>query len=985
MNTILVRVGRHPLHAHIAVIFIFLTTAVGGILGWFNYHQNTRVILSATDRVFDQISREMLLDFQSAYRPVVSTVNLLALEERVTRASGLEARIALLPVFREALATQPHVSALQVGYANGDYFIVRPLKEIYMRQRFEAPENAALVVDNIEANQQGEPVQTRLYYDADLNRIAAHSLGPTEYDPRIRPWYTIVVGSAREVATKPYLYYFIGKVGITVGRQSPDGRAVVASDITLEHLSQTLARHRISPSAETVLFDEEGRALAYRDVDRLVLKSEGVSPEMATLDDLGIPVLSALSERLLPAEMKLSFPFDNRTWRGSVRRIEVTDDVAFFMAVVAPEDELVVEAVQIRWQSVWVTALILVMALPLAWLLANRIARPLRKLTRETDRIRHFDFAGPVTTSSLILEISRLAESTGNMKNAIQKFLDLVSSVASERSFDNLLSQITEEAMHMSGADAAALYLVNDDDSALEPACIRMAGANGDREMSALSSVPRNGNGELAQSVQTGVTVTATLGPDACGDAGVAESVLASLLDADKVFFAAIPLRDREGQASGTLALVFDISAGGGDEGIEPARIAFIEAFSGFAVVSLESRRLLKMQKTLLNAFIKLMAGTIDAKSPYTGGHCQRVPVLTQMIAEAACDSDSSPFSDFSLNEEGWEALQIASWLHDYGKVTTPEYVVDKATKLETVYNRLHEIRTRFEVLKRDAAIRYWEGVARGGEETELRRALDEECRALDEDFAFVAACNEGRESLSEEEIARLRHIGGRVWVRTVDDCAGLSVQELQRRQSGGMPSASEPEMLLRDAPEHRVSREDSRHMAPDNPWGFVLDVPEFAFNLGELHNLSINKGTLTQEERYKINDHIVQTIIMLGSLPWPKHLRRVPDIAGGHHERPDGSGYPRHLTREQLSLETRIMAVADIFEALTAPDRPYRKPMRLSEVLAIMRAMAERNHIDPDVFSLFLRSGACDAYAEKYLREEQLDTRARDFAASRK
>ncbi|NLV46149.1 MAG: HD domain-containing protein [Candidatus Hydrogenedentes bacterium] len=982
MNKILARVGRRPLHAHIAVIFIFLTTGVGAILGWFNYHQNTRVILSAADRVFDQISRELQLDFQGAYRPVVSTVNLLALEERIVRASTLEERAASLPVFREALATQPHVSALQVGYANGDYFIVRPLKEVYMRQRFEAPENAALVVDNIEANEQGDRVQTRLYYDADLNRIAVRSLGPTEYDPRIRPWYTIVVGSACEVSTKPYLYYFIGKVGITVGRQSPDGRAVVASDITLEHLSQTLARHRISPSAETVLFDEEGRALAYRDVDRLVLKSEGVSPEMATLDGLGSPVLSALSERLLPAEMKLSFPFGNRAWRGSVRRIAVTDDVAFFMAVVAPEEELLVEAVHIRWQSVWVTALILIAALPLAWLLANRIARPLRKLTRETDRIRHFDFAGPVTTSSLILEISQLAESTGNMKNAIQKFLDLVSSVASERSFDNVLSQITEEAMRMSGADAAALYLVNDDDSALEPACTRMAGVTGSREMVILGSVPRNGNGELARSIQTGVTVTTTLTPGRHGDAEDAEGTLASLLGTDKIFLAAIPLRGRDGHSSGTLALVFDISPGKGDEAIEPARIAFIEAFSGFAVVSLESRRLLKMQKSLLDAFIKLMAGTIDAKSPYTGGHCQRVPVLTQMIAEAACDSDSSPFSDFSLDEEGWEALQIASWLHDYGKVTTPEYVVDKATKLETVYNRLHEIRTRFEVLKRDATIRYWEGVARGGDEKELRRTLEVECRALDEDFAFIAACNEGRESLSEEAIARLRRIGARTWARTVDDSAGLSVQELQRRQAGGPPSASGPETLLRDVPEHLVRGEDGRRMAPENPWGFVLDIPEYAFNLGELHNLSISKGTLTPEERFKINDHIVQTIIMLSSLPWPKHLRRVPDIAGGHHERPDGSGYPRRLTREQLSLESRIMAVADIFEALTAPDRPYRAPKRLSEALDIMKAMAERNHIDPDVFSLFLRSGACDTYAEKYLHPEQLDIQARNFMA---
>ncbi|HOH28121.1 MAG TPA: cache domain-containing protein [Candidatus Hydrogenedentes bacterium] len=275
MNKIFARVGRRPLHAHIAVIFIFLTTGVGAILGWFNYHQNTRVILSSAERVFDQISRELLLDFKSAYGPVVSTVNLLSLEERVSRASTREERLALLPVFSGALSTQPHVSALQVGYDNGDYFIVRPMNSPYMRQRFEAPEKAALVADHIAMNARQEREQTRFYFDNKLQLLSERSMGLSTYDPRVRPWYTVTLDTDREAATKPYLYFFIGKVGITVGRQSRDGRAVVASDITLEHLSETLTRHRISPSTEAVLFNEDGRAIAYRDTERLILKTEG--------------------------------------------------------------------------------------------------------------------------------------------------------------------------------------------------------------------------------------------------------------------------------------------------------------------------------------------------------------------------------------------------------------------------------------------------------------------------------------------------------------------------------------------------------------------------------------------------------------------------------------------------------------------------------------------------------------------------------------
>ena len=981
MNKFFARLGRRPLHAHIAVIFIFLTTGVGAILGWFNYHQNTRVILSSAERVFDQISRELLLDFKSAYGPVVSTVNLLSLEDRITRASTREERLALLPVFSEALSTQPHVSALQVGYDNGDYFIVRPLNSPYMRQRFEAPEKAALVADHIAMNVQQKREQTRFYFDNKLQLLSERSMGPSTYDPRVRPWYTVMLDTDREVATKPYLYFFIGKVGITVGRQSRDGHAVVASDITLEHLSETLARHRISPSTEAVLFNEDGRAIAYRDTDRLILKTEGTDPELAPVSELGSPVLSAFAYRITAEEASLSFSFNDRTWRGAVRRIVVTEDITFFVAITAPEEELVAEAAAIRMQSVWVTALILVGALPLAWLLASRIARPLRKLTWETDRIRHFDFTGSVATNSLILEISMLAESTNAMKASIQKFLDLISSVASEPRFDSLLQKITEEAMHMSRADGSVLYLLDEDGETLQPACARTSAGTFEENALNLPDVKLNGvepAGPLARSVRDGETVSATvLRSDT-------ETPLASLVDAEKETLVAIPLRARDGQVSGTLGLAFDTSPGRKETAIEPARIAFIEAFSGFAVVSLESRRLLKMQKALLDAFIQLMAGTIDAKSPYTGGHCQRVPVLTRMIAEAACAADTPPFREFRLTEEGWEALHIASWLHDYGKVTTPEYVVDKATKLETIHNRLHEIRTRFEVLKRDAEIQYWKQVAGGARETGERKKLEEEYRLLEADFEFVAVCNEGREFLTEEQAERLRRIGERTWMRTFDDGLGLSVQEKERKGEDNPLHEPVKESLLRDAPEHLVENRGEQYCAPGNPLGFQMKVPEHAYNFGELYNLSISRGTLTEEERFKINEHIVQTIIMLNGLPWPKHLREVPDIAGGHHERPDGTGYPRGLTRDQLPLEARMMAVADIFEALTAPDRPYRNPKRLSEALDIMYGMAERNHIDADVFDLFLQSGVCERYAAEYLRPEQLDITVEDYCAAR-
>jgi len=380
------------------------------------------------------------------------------------------------------------------------------------------------------------------------------------------------------------------------------------------------------------------------------------------------------------------------------------------------------------------------------------------------------------------------------------------------------------------------------------------------------------------------------------------------------------------------------------------------------------------MQQALLDAFIKLIAGAIDAKSPYTGGHCTRVPALTKMLAQAACDSSEPPFSEFDLDEKQWEAVDIASWLHDCGKVTTPEYVVDKATKLETIYDRIHEVRTRFEVLKRDARLRYHEQLAAGVDQQALKTELDETLQQLDADFAFVAECNQGGEFMAPEKVERLQRIAEMTWTRTLDDRLGVSWEELQRMQRTAASSLPAEEQLLANKEEHLIERAAADHLPADNPWGFRMDVPEYKYNRGELYNLEVSRGTLTSEERYKINDHIMQTIMMLEKLPYPRHLRDVPMIAGCHHETMDGKGYPKRLRRDDMPMTARMMAIADIFEALTASDRPYKKAKTLSEAIRIMGFMKKDRHIDPQLFELFLTSGVYLDYGRKFLQPEQLD-----------
>jgi hypothetical protein len=317
--------------------------------------------------------------------------------------------------------------------------------------------------------------------------------------------------------------------------------------------------------------------------------------------------------------------------------------------------------------------------------------------------------------------------------------------------------------------------------------------------------------------------------------------------------------------------------------------------------------------------------------------------------------------------------LRTAALLHDCGKVTTPEYVVDKATKLETIHNRLHEIRTRFELLLRDAEIARLKAVASGVDPQLADEIFEEKRNSLQDDFAFVAQCNVGAEQMHSDDIERLKRIGETEWLRHFDDRLGLSIEELRRLKDTPAPALPALEHLLSDRPEQRIPW-TGREKFHDPSWKFALSIPKVMYDRGEIYNLSISRGTLTTEERFKINEHAIQGVVMLNSMSFPAQLRNVPEIAGAHHEAINGEGYPRGIKKEDMSVSARILAIADIYEALTAADRPYKKPKMLSESVEILAGFRDRHHIDPDLFALLLRTGVYRRYAESFLQPEQID-----------
>ncbi len=390
--------------------------------------------------------------------------------------------------------------------------------------------------------------------------------------------------------------------------------------------------------------------------------------------------------------------------------------------------------------------------------------------------------------------------------------------------------------------------------------------------------------------------------------------------------FLTVPMKNHESEIIGVLQLINAKHAETGE--IIPFSHAdqrLTESLASQAAISLTNRILINQLEALFESFIKLIDNAIDEKSAYTGGHCERVPELTMLLAEAANATREGPLKDFHMTAKDRYELKIAGLLHDCGKITTPVHVVDKATKLQTLFDRIHLVDTRFEVLKRDAEIDLLRAKIRGLEQgssesfTTLEHAYQQRIRQLDDDREFLRRSNIGSEFMTPESQERVEAIARLTWVNEKGETA-------------------------------------------------------FFLSDDEVMNLKIAKGTLTDEERQTINYHIVATIKMLETLPWPKHLKRVPEYAGGHHERMDGKGYPKGLVREQMSTQARTIAIADIFEALTARDRPYKHGKTLTESLRILGLMKMDNHVDPDLFDVFIREKVYLKYAERFLEPEQID-----------
>jgi HD-GYP domain-containing protein (c-di-GMP phosphodiesterase class II) len=981
---------RYPLHLTIAFAFTALLLLIGLALITFNYLETRKIAILGADDLLERTSLHLQTSIAELYVPAQNLVDVLS-KAVSAEETDLEDRLANLPLFAEPLLRNPTISAVFVGYENGDFFLVTSALS-RGRQVPKAPPEAVFVAQSIDDARGGSANYELYFFDEDLELLGRGEMDRQGYDPRQREWYEAAIATDQLTPSAFYLFFTTRQVGITMARRLPDGGGVVGADLALGDLEEGLAHLRVTPSSRLAIFDKRGGVIALSDPEEGMFRldqGEAELVEMPRLAHLEDPAYRSLGEAIESGlesgrhELEIS----GETWVVSLSPLPTRSGDGVSLAVLIPRNELLTDAIRVRNQSTLISLGLLLAAVALVIGVSRHIARSINALAQEAEDVREFKLDNPITVRSRIKEVDDLAATMGVMKSSIQQFLAISQALSAEKDYRRLLEMILAEARNVARAEGGAILLESEDETELEIAILENEVTGADFGGTAreeprfrpLPLQPPQGEGEPPSVDRATVHEASAIRID-----DISEDRSYDFKDLETRFagqgfqarsLLSVPLKNQLDEVIGVLQLVNARTKDGTFTTFSSEIVPYIEALSSDAAVALDIRRLLKVQRDLLDALIHMIAGAIDAKSPYTHGHCQRVPVIARMLAEVAHDTEEGQFADFNLSEDEWYELHLASWLHDCGKVTTPEYVVDKATKLETIYNRIHEIRMRFEVLWRDAQIEYYRGLLAGKEgEAMLEERLDQRLEELRSDFEFVAECNLGGEFMSEDRVERLQAIASQTWMRNLDDRLGLSHLELEPRQ--GEPETPLPveEHLLADKPEHVIARSEAAGPFGEGPHDFRMDVPTHQYNRGELHNLSISRGTLTDEERFKINEHVVQTILMLRRLPLPRELRRVPDWAGTHHEKLDGTGYPRRLGSDELSVPERIMAIADIFEALTAADRPYHAPKTLSKAIWIMSSMCAEGHLCPGLFGLFLRSGLYLEYAQQYLQPEQID-----------
>ncbi len=973
----------------VAGTMLLLVLSLTGTFLWLVLGKLARQSAGEAEADFGRIAQSSaaeIRDMLQLHRRYVE--QLAAFSERPDFATGRTDEQALV----RSLLVNPALESVAVGWSNDDLLLISQVDDgPHARSGQPVPAGTRYSVLRLQQDPGGQRSSSERFMGTDGTPLAQQD-APSGYRPSQRPWLRDTLARGSTSLSAPLAYPGYPGIRLTIAAPLHNGLGVVTTSISLDTFDAVLDALHLSPNGLVAVVDASQNVLALRADGGRYGTIDAAPGRLVRLRDTGSLLLAQLAARAdwPPDGAPQRTTLDQREFLLATHTLEPLPGVRYRVLVLAPMADFTGTVDRSRREALATAGVVLALLLPLAWFGTRRVSATLALLARRSERISQFDFAPPqqpinsfvheIQVLAQAQEVTResIAERTRALEHARQRLAHLVRqgiALSRERDRQKLLQGVAAAALDIADCPVVLLRLRDAQDM------LRTAASIGDPGWT-LADIPMRDPATGQPWRRYMAAQTAWAGKTLVVDDVQTETVVdvGNLREANKRLpvpirsVLSVPLSTPEGRVLGVLMLANardpvtrEVAA------FDAGTVELVEALASQAAVALENQNLVQAQQKLLDSIIRLLANAIDAKSPYTGGHCERVPELAFMLAEEATRVQEGPLADFGFrNEDEWREFRVGAWLHDCGKVTTPEYVVDKATKLETLYNRIHEVRTRFEVLLRDARIAALQAILAGTDRDTAWATCAARERQLQEDFAFVAVANLGSEHMASEDIARIRAIASQPWERHFDDRLGLSHAEAER--VSGIPAAALPakETLLADKPGHIVPRE--RSVVLDARHGFQMKVPKHLYHQGELHNLCIVRGTLNEEERFKINEHIMHTIVMLESMPFPAHLRRVPEYAGTHHETLLGTGYPRKLDASQLSVPARIMAIADIFEALTASDRPYKRAKTLSESIAILHRFKKDRHIDPVLFDLFLSSGVYRRYAERFLQPAQID-----------
>ena len=517
----------------------------------------------------------------------------------------------------------------------------------------------------------------------------------------------------------------------------------------------------------------------------------------------------------------------------------------------------------------------------------------------------------------------------------VEKLNRIGIALSAEKNLNHLLDMIVTEAKNLTGADGGTLYLLKDQAlhftvAQTDSLGIKMGGRGDKISWPPLPLVLEDGTENKKMVAATCALEDRVINIDDVYQAEGFSFEGAKKFDESMGYrsqsMVVIPLRNFEQKVIGVLQLLNKkdsasqqtLSFSAEDEDITLS-------LASQAAVALTNAQLIDDLENLLEAFLGSIIYTMGRKSPYTAGHINRMVALSELLTQAVHD-DTATYPNKRYNEEQAKAIKLAALMHDIGKLATPETVMDKATKLDGHFDRIELVEVRAQHIRAEMeknALKMQ--LAYPERQGEIEAELLENLADLQQGLDLVLKSNTGGEFLPDDQAAAIQNLADAPY------------------QIGGQTLA--------------------------------LITPE------EAYCLVVQKGTLTNEERLIINEHAEIGLEVLKQLPFPEKYKDIPHIAGAHHEKINGMGYPLGLKGDEISFEARILAVADVFEALTAHDRPYKKANPLSVAMKILYFMAKDNDLDRDLVKFFYQSGLYLEYAKRHLPEELIDAVQVDFS----